>query len=74
MAKKLQKMAQNVQKWARTKAHFLKKTSSDLAPILRNFALWVNDNDEILSVVAFHEKNFHGAKIEIFGRSSLTAG
>ena len=70
---KMRKLAQNGQKWARTKAHFLKKNiSSDLALVLRNFALWVNENDEIWSVVAFHEKFFRVPKLRFLaGPASL---
>ena len=51
---------------------FLKNISSDLALVLRNFALWVNENDEIWSVVAFHEKIFRVPKLRFLaGPASL---
>ena len=34
-----------------------------MALVLRNFTLWVNENDEICSVVSFHEIFFQGAKM-----------
>ena len=45
-----QKTAKNgpkCSKMGQDKSSFFEKTSSDLALILRNFALWVNENDEI---------------------------
>ena len=71
---KMQKLAQNGQKWARTKAHFLKKhilrfgSSSQKLCTLGEWKWW----NMIGGGIPW--KNFHGAKIEIFGRSSLTAG
>ena len=51
---------------------FWKNISSDLALVLRNFALWVNENDEIWSVVAFHEKIFRVPKLRFLaGPASL---
>ena len=51
---------------------FWKNISSDLALVLRNFALWVNENDEIWSVVAFHEKFFRVPKLRFLaGPASL---
>ena len=51
---------------------FLKNISSNLALVLRNFALWVNENDEIWSVVAFHEKIFRVPKLRFLaGPASL---
>ena len=47
--------------WVRTKAQ--KTISSDFGLVLRNYALWVNENDEIWSVAAFHEKNFTVPKL-----------
>ena len=70
---KMRKLAQNGQKWARTKAHFLKKNvSSDLALVLRKYALWVNENSEIWSVAALHEKFFTVPKLRFLaGPASL---
>ena len=42
---------------------FEKNISSDFALVLRNFALWVNENDEICSVAALHEKFFRVPKL-----------
>ena len=42
---------------------FWKNISSDLALVLRNFALWVNENDEIWLVAALHEKFFRVPKL-----------
>jgi small-conductance mechanosensitive channel len=43
-----------------------------LALVLRNFALWVNENDEIWLVVAFHEKFFRVPKLRFLaGPASL---
>ena len=51
---------------------FWKNISSDLALVLRNYALWVNENDEIWSVVAFHEKIFRVPKLRFLaGPASL---
>ena len=51
---------------------FWKNISSDLALVLRNFALWVNENDEIWLVVAFHEKFFRVPKLRFLaGPASL---
>ena len=73
-AKKLRRLAQNVQKWARTKYHFLKKYILWFGSSCQNFSTlgewkWWNT---IGGVIPW--KKFQGAKIEIFGRSSLTAG
>ena len=51
---------------------FWKNISSDLALVLRNFALWVNENDEIWSVAALHEKFFTVPKLRFLaGPASL---
>ena len=51
---------------------FWKNISSDLALVLRNYALWVNENDEIWSVAAFHEKFFTVPKLRFLaGPASL---
>ena len=47
MAKKLRNFAQNVQKWAKTKALKEKNISSDLTLVLINYAFWIDENDEI---------------------------
>ena len=51
---------------------FEKNISSDLALVLRNFALWVNENDEIWSVACVHEKFFRVPKLRFLaGPASL---
>ena len=71
MAKKMRKLSQN---GSGQKLIFWEKKniSSDLALVLRNFALWVNENDEIWSVAAFHEKFFTVPKLRFLaGPASL---
>ena len=51
---------------------FWKNISSDLALVLRNYALWVNENDEIWLVAAFHEIFFTVPKLRFLaGPASL---
>ena len=51
---------------------FWKNISSDFALVLRNFALWVNENDEIWSVALVHEKFFRVPKLRFLaGPASL---
>ena len=54
------------------RSFFWKNISSDLALVLRNYALWVNENDEIWSVAAFHENFFTVPKLRFLaGPASL---
>ena len=75
----LARNGQKMQKWPKMakngpeqKLIFWKNISSDLALVLRNYALWVNENDEIWSVAAFHEKFFTVPKLRFLaGPASL---
>ena len=71
-----QKKCKNWPKMAKNgsgqKLIFWKNISSDLALVLRNFALWVNENDEIWSVACVHEKFFRVPKLRFLaGPASL---
>ena len=71
---KMRKLVRNGQKWARTKAHFLKKHILRFCSCSQKFCTlgewkWWNMFGGGLTW-----KIFQGAKIEILGRSSHTAG
>ena len=73
LVKKKSKIGPKWPKMGQIKSSFFEKNiSSDLALVLINFALWVNENDEIWSVVAFHEKFFRVPKLRFLaGPASL---
>ena len=70
---KMPKLVKNGQKWVWTNGHFLKKKTSPL--IWLTLAQNIIFGPIIMMKKGFgayiHEKNFHGAKIEIFGPAHM---
>ena len=72
MAKKCENWPKMAKNGPGQKLIFWKNISSDFALVLRNFALWVNENDEIWLVAALHEKFFRVPKLRFLaGPASL---